>query len=266
MDDRLRVLVTGSSRGIGREIASRFARAGARLVIHGRNAARLHETATALRSHGFDVAEVVGDVADSNDASRIVEEAAALLGGLDVLVNNAGMIMRGRFADTDSEVWERVVNTNLIGTASVTRAALAPIAASGGSIVFISSLVGLWGFPLVSAYAASKMALNAMVESMRVELAGSGVHLGMLYVGITQNDPDKKILAADGSPLALSPRPRAMTQVQVAEAAYRMVLRRRGTRVLTPGGRAIAALTRFAPGLVRLVLRMSARRIDRLAE
>ncbi len=264
--DRQRVLVTGSSRGIGREIASRFARAGARIVIHGRNAIRLHETAAAMRSDGFDVGEVIGDVADPRDASRIVEEATALLGGLDVLVNNAGIIMRGRFAETDPEVWERVVTTNLIGTAAVTRAALAPITASGGSIVFISSLVGLWGFPLVSAYAASKMALNAMVESMRVELAGSGVHLGMLYVGITQNDADKRILAADGSPLALSPRPRAMTQAQVAEAAYRMVVRRRRARVLTPGGRAISMLSRFAPGLMRFVLRLSARRIDRLAE
>ena len=266
MDDRLRVLVTGSSRGIGREIAARFGREGARVVIHGRDASRLGETATAFRSQGLDVAEVVGDVADSRDASRIVEEAAALLGGLDVLVNNAGMIMRGRFAETDAEVWQRIVNTNLVGTAIVTRAALAPVSASRGSIVFISSLVGLWGFPLVSAYAASKMALDAMVESMRVELAGSGVHLGTLYVGITQNDPDKKILAADGSPRSLSPRPKAMTQAQVADAAYRMVVRRRRTRVLTIGGRAIAALARYAPVLLRFALRLSARRIDRLAE
>ncbi|MFW6289101.1 MAG: SDR family oxidoreductase [Spirochaetota bacterium] len=266
MDDRARVLVTGSSRGIGREIASRFARAGARVVIHGRDETRLRKTASALRSQGFDVAEVVGDAADCRDASRIVEEAAALLGGLDVLVNNAGMIMRGRFADTDSQVWERVVNVNLLGTAIVTRAALSHITASRGSIVFVSSIVGLWGFPLVSAYAASKMALNAMVESMRAELAGSGVHLGVLYVGITQNDPDKRILAADGSPLALSPRPRAMTQAQVAEASYRMVVRRRRSRVLTTGGKAVAVLTRFAPGILRFALRLSARRIDRLAE
>jgi short-subunit dehydrogenase len=110
------------------------------------------------------------------------------------------------------------------------------------------------------------MALNAMVESMRVELAASGVHIGMLYVGITQNDPDKTILAADGSPLALSPRPRAMTQAHVAQATYRLVVRRRRTRVLTPGGHALAVLVRFAPRLLRFALTLSARRIDRLAE
>jgi short-subunit dehydrogenase len=175
------------------------------------------------------------------------------------------MVMRGRFADTTSEVWERVVNTNLLGTAYVTRAALSHLTESRGSIVFVSSLVGLWGFPLVSAYAASKMALSGMVESMRTELAGTGVHLGILYVGITQNDADKRILGADGSPLALSPRPRAMSQERVAEAAYRMVVRRRTSRVLSAGGTAIAAISRLAPWLLRAVLRRSARRIDRMA-
>ncbi len=261
----MRVLITGSSRGIGREIARRFARAGARVAVHGRDLARLSETASQLRRAGMDVHEVEGDVAVPGEASRIVADAVRLLGGIDVVVNNAGMVMRGRFADTEPEVWDRVVRTNLLGAAYLTRAALPHVVQSGGSIVFISSLVAIWGFPLVSAYAASKMALNAMVESMRTELAGSGVHLGVLYVGVTQNDSGKTILSADGSPTPLAPRPRAMSQERVAEAAYRMVVRRRASRVLTMAGVALAAITRLSPWLLRAILRRSARRIDQMA-
>ena len=261
----MRVLVTGSSRGIGREIARRFARAGARVAIHGRDAARLDETAKDLRSAGLDVHRVSGDVAIPEEATILVEEAARLLGGIDVVVNNAGMVMRGRFADTTPEVWDRVVRTNLLGAAYVTHAALPHVLRSRGSIVFVSSLVAIWGFPLVSAYAASKMALTAVVESLRTELTGSGVHLGVLYVGVTKNDAGKTILSADGSPMPLAERPHAMSQARVAEATYRMVERRRASRVLTPAGVALATVTRLSPALLRSLLRRSARRIDRMA-
>jgi len=261
----MRVLVTGSSRGIGREIARRFARAGARVVIHGRDGVRVGETATELRAAGAEVYEVTGDVSVPGEASAIVDEAVRLLGGLDAVVNNAGMVMRGRFADTAPEVWDRVVRTNLLGAAYLTRSALPHVIRSGGSIIFISSLVAVWGFPLVSAYAASKAALTAMVESMRTELAGAGVHLGVLYVGVTQNDPGKTILSADGEPMPLAARPHAMSQARVAEAAYRMVARRRGSRVLTGAGVALLAISRLWPGLLRWLLRRSARHIDRMA-
>jgi short-subunit dehydrogenase len=183
-----------------------------------------------------------------------------------VLINNAGIAMRGRFDQTAPDVWRRVIDTNVLGCAYATRAALPYIRETRGSILFVSSLVAIWGFPMVAAYSASKMALDGMVESLRTEIAGSGVHLGIVYVGITQNDEDKRILSADGAEMSLAERSTAMPQGKVAAALYRAVGKRRRATVLTASGRALAALARFAPWVIRLGLRASAGRIEKLSK
>jgi len=261
-----RVLITGSSKGIGRATAAHFASKGDRVVINGRNAQALERAREELASSGAVVEAVVGDVADPESADAMVAEAVNRLGGLDVLINNAGIAMRGRFDQTSPEVWRRVMDTNVLGCAYVTRAALPHIRSARGSILFVSSLVAIWGFPMVAAYSAGKMALDGMVESLRTEMTGSGVHLGIVYVGITQNDQDKTILSADGADMSLAERTSAMPQSKVAAAIYRAVRRRRSATVLTVSGRALAALARFAPWVIRLGLRVSANRIAKLSK
>ncbi len=261
-----RIIITGSSKGIGRETAAFFADKGANVVINGRDESALHETQDKLLKHGLQVEAVAGDVSDPESARRVVADAASRLGGLDVLINNAGIATRGRFEDTRPEVWERVISTNLFGAVYMTQAALPYIRASKGSILFVSSLVALWGFPLVSSYSASKMALNGIIESLRSELNGTEVHIGVVYVGFAQNDEQKRILAADGSSTGLAPRASAMSQERVAESIYRSVEIRRNTRVLTVQGKLLSLTVRLMPWLMRFGVRLSSRRINEYAE
>jgi dehydrogenase/reductase SDR family protein 7B len=266
MNTPLRVLITGSSRGIGRETALRFARGGAHVVINGRDPERLQETRLMMVSAGHRVDAVAGDIGVAADAQRVVSEAVDLTGGLDVLVNNAGIAMRGRFDMVEPDVWQRVIRTNVLGTAFVTRAALPYLVHSRGTVVFVSSLVAKWGFPLVSVYSASKMALDGLAESLRSEMRSTGIHVVTVYVGISKNDSDKHILAADGSSVDLSERAGAMSQDRVATAICRAARRGRAQRVLTFGGHALSFLVRVAPWSIRLVLSLSGRRISALAK
>jgi NAD(P)-dependent dehydrogenase (short-subunit alcohol dehydrogenase family) len=265
----MRVLITGSSKGIGRETAVEFARHGWDVCLHGRNPAHLAEAIDRVRAVTVrpdqEVVSVQGDLTNSADCDRIVAEAVSALGGLDALVNNAGIAMRGRFEDLRSDVWERVMAVNSLAPAFVTRAALTHLKGTRGSVVFISSAVGFWGFPMVSAYSASKHALNGLVQSLRTETADSGLHVGMIYVGIVENDEDKQILRSDGSHFVPQPRRRALTQRAVARAVVSMVRRRQRTRVLSVGARLTRMLAVLAPRLLDFVLRRATKQIERLS-
>lgn len=261
----LRVLITGSNRGIGRETARCLLRQGCRVVINGRDRERLAKVESELSAEGYTVGGVAGDISNPADSQRIVEEAVGFLGGLDVLINNAAVAMRGRFEELSPEVVDRVVRTNISGSVMTTVNAMPHLRRRGGSVIFVSSLAGLWGFPLISVYAASKMALTAIAQSMRTELAGSGIHVGVLHVGITQHDADKAIFAVDGADFPLAPRPGAVSQERVARAACRMIRRRRNRMVLTPAGHLLALFVRFAPRLLSIVLRRAGRRVNRIA-
>ncbi|MFW5995437.1 MAG: SDR family NAD(P)-dependent oxidoreductase, partial [Spirochaetia bacterium] len=184
-------------------------------------------------------------------------EAAQELGGCSVLVNNAGMSMRGAFPEISAEVFSRVCETNITGSALATQALLPALQRHGGSVIFVSSVAGMTGFPGVSIYAAAKMALSGLAESLRGELHGSGVHVGVIHPGFTENDADKRILAADGSPLSLT-RPYDMTQVAVARHIVRMVERRTERKVLTRKGQLLRIVQRLSPRLTSAIIRRSA--------
>jgi short-subunit dehydrogenase len=172
--------------------------------------------------------------------------------------------MRGAFVDLSPEVISTTVGVNILGAAYPTRYALPHLAQSGGGLLFVSSLVGVRGFPGVSVYAASKMALTGLCQSIRSEAAPKGVHVGIVYVGFTENDPDKKILAADGSPMVLK-RPYHMGQRQVAQAIVKALRRRRRRTVLTPVGHMLVVLERFVPWLVELVINRSGGKIHQMS-
>lgn len=258
------IIVTGSSRGIGREVARVLLEQGATVVLNGRNRDTLERVVGDLRALPGTARPVVADIADPQQARRLVEETVATYGRLDGLVNNAGISMRGAFVDLAPEVIRTTVEVNILGAAFPTRYALPHLLQSGGGVLFVSSLVGVRGFPGVSVYAASKMALTALCQSIRSEVGRNGVHVGIVYVGFTENDPDKRILAADGSPMVLE-RPYHMGQRQVAEAIVKALRRRRRRTVLTPAGHLLTALERFAPWLVELVINRSGGRIHQMS-
>lgn len=254
------VIVTGSSRGIGRAIALRFAAAEANIVLNGRDAGRLAHTLSMIRSNNPAVVAVRADVTVPGDCERLASEALDAFGRIDVIINNAGTSMRGRFEDLTPSVMESVIRSNVLGAALPVRAALPSLIAAKGNAVFISSLAGITGFPGVSIYSAAKMAVTGLAQAIEAELYGSGVHVGVVYPGFVENEPDKRILAADGSWIPSS-RPGTLSRDDVAEAVFRCVVRRRRYVYMTGKGKFLALSSRLFPGIARAAVTRSGGRI-----
>jgi NAD(P)-dependent dehydrogenase (short-subunit alcohol dehydrogenase family) len=255
--DRKVVLITGGCAGIGRALAVRLAQAGARLVIFDLQQAELDSLVQHLADHHN--AEALGVVCDVADA-QAVQHAVALtiehLGGIDVLVNNAGVTHRSSFSDTDISVFQRIMAVNYFGALHCTKAAMDSLIARKGQIIVLSSLSGFAPLLYRSAYNASKHALHGLFETLRYELKGAGVNVMLVCPGFTATDLRKNALVGDGS-VAVQP-PLAMGKVaspqNVAEAVYQGALRRRRLLVLSNVDWRARVLARFFPRLFERVL------------
>jgi dehydrogenase/reductase SDR family protein 7B len=256
MKDKV-VLITGGTSGIGRACAVAFGQAGARVVVTGRDDARLQDTARALAALGIPHRTVRADVGVEADSARAVEETVAAFGRLDVLLNNAGISMRARFQDVDLSVIERLMQTNFFGTVYTTKFALPHLLASQGSVVGVSSIAGYRGLPGRTGYSASKFAMHGFLEALRTELLPQGVHVLLACPGFTASNIRQVALAADGSPQGESPRDeqKMMSSEEVAGHILGAVRRRRRDLVLTGQGKLTVFLNKWLPALTdKLVL------------
>ncbi|OYX73553.1 MAG: oxidoreductase [Rhizobiales bacterium 32-66-11] len=177
------VLLTGAGSGIGRAAALAFARKGARLLLAGRRAAPLEETAALVRAAGGSAQVQVCDVTVAADRAALIAAASAAFGGrLDILVNNAGNVRAGRLEQIPEAEIEAMIGLNLLAPILLSRAALPLLRASGdAAIVNVSSGFGLVGGPFYGTYAAAKAGLGRFGEALRRELLGEGVHVMTLY-------------------------------------------------------------------------------------
>jgi NAD(P)-dependent dehydrogenase (short-subunit alcohol dehydrogenase family) len=186
-----RALVTGSSTGIGRAIAERFAAEGASVAVgvHS-NIDAAGATLRRIESSGVRGVVVQGDVADESDAGRIVDQAVAALGGLDTLVLNAGIDdLSGPtdVAEYDIQMWDRIVGVNLRGAFLVARFGLPHLLANGrGSVLGIGSVGGLVAWPGTSAYCAAKAGLHALIQTIAVENAERGISANCICPGVIE--------------------------------------------------------------------------------
>jgi 3-oxoacyl-[acyl-carrier protein] reductase len=192
------VLVTGGSRGIGRAVAAAFAAAGDRIAIHHRDSFDLAERLRAeLPGEGHTV--VQADVADAGEARRMVDEAADALGGIDVLVNNAGVFLHHPITEVTYDEWQaawrRTLDVNLVGPANVTWSAVRHMS-RGGRIVNVSSRGAFRGEPNSPAYGASKAGLNALGQSLAIALAPLGIAVGTVAPGFVETDMTNEHLKA----------------------------------------------------------------------
>jgi 3-oxoacyl-[acyl-carrier protein] reductase len=182
-----RALVTGSSTGIGAAVAKELARLGAAVAIHGnKNADAAEAVATDIRAAGGKAVVVLGDVGDSATAQRIVDEAVAGLGGLDILINNAGAIHdRVTNANWDEAMYERVYDTNVRSVLAVTKAAYPHLkAAGGGSIINTGSIAGRFGGYMGSAvYASAKAAVHSITRNAAREFADDHIRVNVVAPG-----------------------------------------------------------------------------------
>lgn len=255
--ERKVVVITGGCAGIGRALAMRLAQAGARVVIFDLQQQALDSLVQHLADHhNVEALGVLCDVADAGAVAQAMALTVERFGGIDVLVNNAGITHRSSFADTELVVFQRIMAVNYFGALHCTKAALPSLIARGGQIIVLSSLSGFAPLLYRSAYNASKHALHGLFETLRYELKGSGVNVMLVCPGFTATDLRKNALVGDGS-VAAQP-PLAMGQVaspqDVAEAIYQGALRRRRLLVLSNVDWRARLLARFFPRVFERVL------------
>jgi glucose 1-dehydrogenase len=183
-----RALVTGAGMGIGQGIAIELARQGADVAVHYAHSEKdANETASEIERLGVGHALVQGDLSRVVECERVVDEAANSLGGLDVLVNNAGVTRALDFLDTDEATYDEMLDLNMKGYFFCARRAVPLMLEAGaGSIINITSVHGYAGFPRHAAYAATKGAINAFTRELAVELADRGVRVNAIGPGLIE--------------------------------------------------------------------------------
>jgi short-subunit dehydrogenase len=247
------VILTGASQGIGRALALELASQKPRLVLSSRDAAALEAVAGECRARGGEALVVPTDVTDEAACRALVEKAVARFGGVDVLVNNAGIGMVARFDETaDLTAYDRLMRVNFLGSVYPTHHALPHLKRSRGQIVAISSLAGLSGVPLRSAYAATKHAQIGFFDSVRIELQGTGVSVTVIAPYWVQSEIRRRALGPDGRPLGTSPvmEDVVMTAKECARQIVRAMERRERMLVMTFKAKLGRWVKLVAPGLV----------------
>ena len=198
MDRRpLVVWITGASSGIGAALARAYGARGHRLVLSGRNEAALAAVAAQC---AVDSLLLPFEAADFAAAQAAADRAWEWSGGIDVLVNNAGISQRSLAIDTDFAVYQRMIEVDLLGPIALTQALLQRMVARGsGRIVMMSSLAGKIGSPLRSAYSAAKHGLIGYADALRVELNQAGIEVVVATPGSVRTDVSRNSMTADGS-------------------------------------------------------------------
>jgi NAD(P)-dependent dehydrogenase (short-subunit alcohol dehydrogenase family) len=247
------VIVTGASEGIGRALALALAPQRPLLVVAARNFERLESLAEECRSLGAQVLAVATDVTDESECDALIETTIETFGGIDTLVVNAGATMWTRLdALEDSDVLRKVMDVNYFGAAYCTRAALPQLKENAGRIVAVASVAGLTGVPERTGYSASKHAMVGFFDSLRIELAESGVTVTVIAPDFVVSQIHRRALGADGAPLGATPmqESRIMTAERCAELIVDAMAKRKRLLITSRRGRLGRWVKLLAPGII----------------
>jgi NAD(P)-dependent dehydrogenase (short-subunit alcohol dehydrogenase family) len=229
-------LITGASSGIGQATALRLASHGVRVGLAARTISALDELAAEIKQRGGEALVLPTDVTEAEQCRHAVAATVERFGKLDLLVCSAGISLRARFAQTDLAAIERLMRVNFFGTLYPTHHALPHIQAARGSLVAVSSLAGKRGTPTYAAYGASKFAVQGLYESLRLELAPVGVHVGIVSPGHVGTPLRERVLGPNGQPYA-SPPPvpfRVWPVEKCVDRIIKLIVKRR-PEALLPG-------------------------------
>ena len=244
------IIITGTSSGIGKELALRMAEKGAKLTLASRNKKRLNELADECTRLGAKTIVVTDDVSKKSDCKIIVDETIKSFGRLDILVNNAGITMWAEFEKvTNLEALEQIMQINFFGSMYMTHYALPYLIESKGQIIGVSSLTGKTGVPTRTVYAASKHAMAGFFDSLRIELKEKGVAVTMIYPGFVSTEVRSRALNGNGDPLGDSPleEKNVMTVEECVRQMLPVIEKRKRELVMTTRARIGLWLKMIAP-------------------
>lgn len=247
------IVITGASSGIGRHLALQAAAEGACVVVGARRQDRLEQLVQEINSNGGRCIAVVGDVTQKETRTRLIDACVTNCGGMDILINNAGVGAMGRFDEANESRLRDVFEVNFFAVADLIRESL-PVLKKGQSpmIVNISSVLGHRAAPLKSEYCASKFALHGFSDSIRAELTKNGIDL--LLVSPSTTDSEFFDHAIEDNTKTNWKRRGAMPPEVVAAKTIRAIKKGKHEIILTLGGRMIVWLDRLIPGLANRIM------------
>jgi short-subunit dehydrogenase len=239
------VVVTGGTEGIGKALVDALLQLGAKVATCGRNHDKIyHLQAQHPSAH---LHTMVADVSSENDCRRFMETTIKVFGGIDILINNAGISMRALLKEADTEVIKKVMDINFYGTVYCTKYALDSIIERKGTIVGVSSIAGYRGLPGRSGYSASKFAVQGWLESIKTELMADGVHVMWVCPGFTTSNIRNAALNKDASSHGETPmdESKMMSAEECADHILNAVSKKKRTLVLTFTGKRTVFMQKF---------------------
>jgi len=241
------VVVTGGTDGIGKSLVELLLSHGAKVATCGRN----HDKLYLLQSENpsSPLYTMVADVSSENDCRRFIDMTIRTFGGIDILINNAGVSMRALLRDTTIDVIRKVMDINFWGTVYCTKYALDSIIERKGAIVGVSSIAGYRGLPGRNGYSASKFAVQGWLESIKTELMDDGVHVMWVCPGFTASNIRNAALNKDGEQGGESKmnEKKLMTSDECAVHILKAVEKKKRTLVLTFTGKQTVFMNKFFP-------------------
>ena len=259
------VVITGGAGGIGRALGRRFGRAGAKVAIVDLPASPLEEARRELAALDIETIALPCDITKVEEVERTMQAVRDALGGIDALINNAGIVHRSAFTETSADVFRRVMEVNFFGAVHCTKACIRDLIERRGVLIAVSSIAGLAPLYGRSGYAASKHALHGLFESLAAEVADQGVDVLVACPSFTASGLEASTLGGDGRRIR---RPRSKVgrlanPDDVAAAVLEAARVRQRRLVLTPVGKASALLSRLTPKLYeRLMVRSLRSELD----
>ncbi|MFT7680898.1 MAG: short-subunit dehydrogenase [Moritella dasanensis] len=244
------IIITGASEGIGRALAIKLSEAGAKLMLAARNLERLQQLADELDG---DVGVYACDVSDQVQCKALVAATLAQYNGIDIVVNNAGITMWGRFDEMqDLAIYQRMMQVNYLGAVYLTHAALPALKASKGSIATVASIAGLTGVPYRTGYAASKHAIIGFFDSLRIELKDDGIDITVICPDFVITETHKRAIGSNGKALGETPmnESKLMTAAQCAELCLHAISNRQRLLITSLRGRLGRWFKLLVPGLI----------------